>query len=99
MSHELDCLRIGEEPRLLPLSFPMSLYLKIVFFFVLFFLCFASAAFCVYEVYSWDVMEPFTYFLMVCTGRRALQFPFVIRYYKQGSPSRGCCTAPGGDAS
>lgn len=25
------------------------------------------AAYCVYEVYSWDVMEPATYFLMVRT--------------------------------
>ncbi|CAM9453447.1 unnamed protein product, partial [Laminaria digitata] len=26
---------------------------------------FGTLAYCVYEVYSWDVMEPATYFLMV----------------------------------
>ena len=34
--------------------------------------CLPSAAYCVYEVYSWDVMEPFTYFLMVRTDGGAL---------------------------
>lgn len=32
-------------------------------------LVYPPAAYCVYEVYSWDVMEPASYFLMVRTLR------------------------------
>lgn len=32
---------------------------------------FFLAAYCVYEVYSWDVMEPATYFLMVSDSDHA----------------------------
>lgn len=46
------------------------------------FWCFSWAAYCVYEVYSWDVMEPATYFLMVgmvecCVGLHTTE---VFRY-------------------
>lgn len=48
-----------------PVSCAASVVLFLLFFKRFFPGFFFRQAYCVYEVYSWDVMEPATYFLMV----------------------------------